>query len=118
MVVTLGILLIGGHFLVSVTVATHLSAHQSGWTFLLFMAFAASSGLVVTKIQTSLEMMMIRRHVKGRPNSGWKVIVAQKRSKKRSAPSDGRPDLLAKLKSLHLPSFLTSPRVPERKSAL
>ena len=108
MVVTLGILLIGGHFLVSVAVATHLSESQSGWAFILFMIFAALSGLVVTKIQTWLEMFMIRRHVKGCPNSGWKVIGAQRKRKKPSLPVAKLPSFAALSKSVSVPAHMTN----------
>ncbi len=108
MVVTLGILLIGGHFLVSVAVATHLSESQSGWAFILFMVFAALSGLVVTKIQTWLEMFMIRRHVKGCPNSGWKVIGAKRKPKKSTLPALKLPNPAALLKSVSVPAYITN----------
>ena len=78
MVYTLGILLIGGHFLLVTSMANKLSEQQSGIGFLLFLAFVVSSGFVVTRAQNLLERFLISRHVKKRPRSGWRVVVQGK----------------------------------------
>lgn len=78
MIFTLGFLLIGGHFLISAAIAKSLGGDQSWTALIVFIVFAASSGVIVIRIQNFLERVMIRRHVKGRPNSGWRVVVSDK----------------------------------------
>ena len=79
MVLTLGIVLIGGHFFLVTSVASDLSEHQSGLSFVAFMAFVTLSGYFVTKIQSEIELRLIRRHVRKNPRSGWNVVVQRER---------------------------------------
>ncbi len=74
MIFTLGILLVGGHFMACIAMATLLSGHQSGWVLVLLLAYAALTGILVLNLQTKLERFMIARHISKRPNSSWRVL--------------------------------------------
>lgn len=78
MIYTIGIVLIGGHFFLSASVANYLSQNQSGWTFIAFLAYAALSCFFVARVQTGIERFMIRRHINKRPTSSWKVVRLSK----------------------------------------
>ena len=74
MVVTLGILLIGGHFLAAASIALLVSVYLPDWGVVVFLICSIWFGAAVLRLQTRLERFFIRKHVAKKPRSWWNVI--------------------------------------------
>ena len=76
MILAMGILLIGGHFFVLVGIADICATYIPNFGLVVFLALAALSGFVALRLQTKLEAYFIGKHLRKRPDSGWRVVSA------------------------------------------
>lgn len=77
MVFLIGTVLVGSHLMFLMLVAKVCSAYLPMGGLTVFLILAVLSGLAMLRIQTLLEKYFIARHIKKRPNSGWKVVAKQ-----------------------------------------
>lgn len=81
MVFLLGILLIGGHFLLLVSVAGLCAAVLPDHGLPVFLIFSVLSAIWLVRAQTKLEIFFINRHLRKHPNSGWSVMAFAENSR-------------------------------------
>jgi len=77
MIFLIGTVLVGSHLMFLMFVAKICSALLPVGGLTVFLILAVVSGLGMLRVQTWIESYFIAKHIKKRPNSGWKV-VAQK----------------------------------------
>lgn len=102
MVILLGALLVGTHFLILVLVSQLCAIALPDYGLIVFLTVAVQSGMLMLRIQTQLERFFIRRHLAKYPNSGWRVVadngIRETRMEPDPAPSRGEGPVARTLK--------------------
>lgn len=75
MILLIGIGLIGSHLLFLMVFAQLCSDLFPNSGLVVFLIMAVLSGLAMLHVQTRIEAFFINRHIKKRPDSGWRVVT-------------------------------------------
>ena len=77
MVISIGILMIGGYFGSLVALAHIAETYFPAMGPVVFVSIAVIAALALMRLQTELERFFINRHVLKHPKSRWNVVVSK-----------------------------------------
>lgn len=92
MVISIGILLIGGHFLFLVAIAHFCASFVPVLGPFVLLFLAVLSGLAIVNVQTWLEAIFIGRHLKRNPRSRWNVVAFGTTTERAAYHDISKPD--------------------------